>query len=278
MNDTFAPEDGVKAFFYTIITKTDIIKSVRKIDEEEVLMRSKALLITMLSLGLTCSAVSLTSYTNDAHAAVVDNVHETLHLTKKQQAKITKAFTKWVAERGQKSKFAVSNYYFDHGTNEDGKLWYAKTPDGDVLVRNVSEQDSSKDYRIKAIGGVVVYTAKNGTTGACNAIKQDTNNGATYSSSQVDTTKPIDKYLLADNGIIYKCKLSGDDIKPAGGFSIKGQTADATQWAISVDKDAQNEYRRLIHKYSDNTVKTTIDYNQNIKVGQDDYGITSEVQ
>ncbi len=83
MNDTFAPEDGVKAFFYTIITKTDIIKSVRKIDEEEVLM-------TMLSLGLTCSAVSLTSYTNDVHAAVVDNVHETLHLTKKQQAKITK--------------------------------------------------------------------------------------------------------------------------------------------------------------------------------------------
>lgn len=53
-------------------------------------MRSKALLITMLSLGLTCSAVSLTSYTNDAHAAVVDNVHETLHLTKSNKQKLRK--------------------------------------------------------------------------------------------------------------------------------------------------------------------------------------------
>lgn len=241
-------------------------------------MKSKALLVTMLSLGLTCSAVSLVSYTNDVHAAVVDNVHETLKLTKKQRQKINDAFLSWAAKRAQAGKFAVSNYYFDHGQDEDNNLWYVKTPDGNVLVKNASDKYHSKDYKIKAIGGLVFYTAKDGATGKCNAIRQDTDNGATYSANEIDKTKPIDKYLLADNGIIYKCKLSGDDIKPAGGFSIKGQKEDPTQWAISIDKEAQNEYRRLIHKYSDNTVKTTIDYNQNIKVGQDDYGITNEVQ
>lgn len=184
-------------------------------------MKSKALLVTMLSLGLTCSAVSLVSYTNDVHAAVVDNVHETLKLTKKQRQKINDAFLSWAAKRAQAGKFAVSNYYFDHSQDEDDNLWYAKTPDGDVLVKNASDKYHSKDYKIKAIGGLVFYTAKDGATGKCNNVQQDTDDGATYSANEIDKTKPIDKYLLADNGIIYKCKLSGMILNQQVVFQLK---------------------------------------------------------
>ena len=39
---------------------------------------------------------------------------------------------------------AISKYYFDHGPEDNGNLWYASTPDGDILVRNASDTYSFK--------------------------------------------------------------------------------------------------------------------------------------
>lgn len=113
------------------------------------------------------------------------------------------------SQRAAIGKMAVSSYYFDHGPASDGCLWYAQTPDGDVLVRNASDEYSSHNYKIRAIGGLVFYTDKNGNVGQCDDIAEETDDGANYSENEIDIEKPVDKYLLADNGIIYECKLDG---------------------------------------------------------------------
>ena len=49
-------------------------------------------------------------------------------------------------------------------------------------------------------------------------LKKDTDDGAEYSADQIDITKPVDKYLLANNGIVYECKLDGEAAEPDSGF------------------------------------------------------------
>ena len=217
--------------------------------------------VLSIILGLTSSFLL---YTSPVYAQDLHNPSETFSISKKVKHDINKDFYNWAAQRAKIGNMAVSHYYFDHGPDEDGKLWYAPTPDGDVLIRNASDEYNSKDYTLKKLGGVVFYTSENGTTGKCNDIAHDTDNGAIYSSDEVDASKPIDKYILANNGIIYECKLDGYSAEPDSGFYIKGDDNDSKSdsWIISKDKDAQNEYRQLIEKYTGNEVTTPIDYNK----------------
>lgn len=216
-----------------------------------------------------CSALTLgcaSMYKNTSFADTLTQTTQSMKLSKKENKEINNAFFKWTARRAQIGNMAVSKYYFDHGPEDDGQLWYAKTPDGNILIRNASNNYSSSDYKLKAIGGVVFYTAQNGTTGKCNAIAHDTNDGDNYSDDEVDTSKPIDKYLLSSNGIVYECKLDGDKAEPDSGFCIKGDSEndnEDNEWIISQDKDAQNEYRQLIKKYTNNNIEIPINYDVN---------------
>lgn len=234
-----------------------------------------AVLVPILSLSLISSAAVLDNDINNVHAAVIDNVHDILHITSQQRQQINDDFINWLAAHAD-NKFAVSGYYFDHARTDNHQVWYAPTIDGDILVKNATHQHVN--YKIKAIGGVVIYTAKDGTTGKCDDIAKDTANGKSYSSQQIDTSKPVDKYLLADNGIVYKCKLTGTTAAPDSGFAIKGHNNHhVAKWTILTDKNVQKEYRHLIKKDTGNDIKTTIDYDR-ITDGQPDYGVINEAQ
>ncbi len=225
------------------------------------------MLVTALTLSLTATTLEVVYHNQPVQAEVINNAQQTIHITKKQKDAINKDFLQWAAQRATLGKLAVSNYYFDHGPGTDGCLWYAKTPNGDILVRNASDEYSSKNYRIKAIGGVVFYTDANGNIGQCDDIAEETDDGLNYSDDEIDIDKPVDKYLLADNGIVYECKLDGATASPDSGFAIKGMNSDdAERWIISNDQNAQTEYRSLLNKYTGNTVDTPINYtNTNVQ-------------
>lgn len=202
------------------------------------------------------------------HAQDLNNTNDTFTIDKEAKSKINREFYNWAAQRAEVGNMAVSRYYFDHGADENGKLWYAPTPDGDVLIRNASNKYTSKDYNLKKLGGVVFYTPESGATGKCNDIAHDTDDGALYSSSEIDESKPVDKYILANNGIVYECKLDGNSANPDSEFYIKGDdnNSKSDSWIISKDQNAQNEYRQLIEKYTGNKVTTPIDYTENSSI------------
>lgn len=218
----------------------------------------KKLILTLIS----CSAALLVPLTTPVHAKNITTPSDTFSVNKKEKTEINNDFYNWADQRAKIGNMAISKYYFDHGSEDNGNLWYASTPDGDILIRNASDTYSSKSYNLRKIGGFVFYTAKDGTTGKCDNIRQDTDDGAKYSSDQIDCTKPVDKYLLANNGIVYECKLNGETAEPDSGFNIKGEdNINSDDWIVSQDKAAQDEYRQLITKYTGNNVTTTINYN-----------------
>lgn len=218
----------------------------------------KKLILTLIS----CSAALLASLATPVHAKNITTPSDTFSVNKKEKTEINNDFYNWADQRAKIGNMAINKYYFDHGSEDNGNLWYASTPDGDILIRNASDTYSSKSYNLRKIGGFVFYTAKDGTTGKCDNIRQDTDDGAKYSSDQIDCTKPVDKYLLANNGIVYECKLNGETAEPDSGFNIKGEdNINSDDWIVSQDKAAQDEYRQLITKYTGNNVTTTINYN-----------------
>lgn len=218
----------------------------------------KKLILTLIS----CSAALLVSLTTPVHAKHITTPSDTFSVNKKEKTEINNDFYNWADQRAKIGNMAINKYYFDHGSEDNGNLWYASTPDGDILIRNASDTYSSKSYNLRKIGGFVFYTAKDGTTGKCDNIKQYTDDGAKYSSDQIDCTKPVDKYLLANNGIVYECKLDGEKAEPDSGFNIKGEdNINSDDWIVSQDKAAQDEYRQLITKYTGSNVTTTINYN-----------------
>lgn len=121
-------------------------------------------------------------YITPIHAQDLNNTNDTFTVDKEAKSKINREFYNWAAQRAEVGNMAVSRYYFDHGADENEKLWYAPTPDGDVLIRNASNKYTSKDYNLKKLGGVVFYTPESGATGKCNDIAHDTDDGALYSS------------------------------------------------------------------------------------------------
>lgn len=218
----------------------------------------KKFLLTLISCSITLFAAVPIS----VHAKNINTPSDTFSINKKEKAEINNEFYNWADQRAKIGNMAISKYYFDHGPEDNGNLWYASTPDGDVLIANASNSYSSKNYNLKKIGGFVFYTAKDGNTGKCDNIKQDTNDGVQYSSNQIDCTKTVDKYLLANNSIVYECKLDGETATPDSGFNIKNvDNVDSSDWIISQDKAAQNEYRQLITKYTGNNISTAINYN-----------------
>lgn len=217
-----------------------------------------------------CSIALLSFAAFPVHAKDITSPSDTFSVSKKEKSEINNDFYNWADQRAKMGNMAISKYYFDHGPENNGNLWYASTPDGDILVRNASDTYSSKKYNLRKIGGFVFYTAKDGTTGKCDNIKKDTDDGAEYSSDQIDITKPVDKYLLANNGIVYECKLDGEAAEPDSGFKIKGEdNIGSDDWIVSQDKAAQDEYRQLITKYTGNNVSTAINYNNSATQSSD---------
>lgn len=146
---------------------------------------------------------------------------------------------------------AVSGWYFDHGAAGRGD-WYANTPDGQVQVQN-NGQPGKNAFPIRAIGGCVFYTSKDGGIG-----KQELAAGsfAENYSVKMDFTKPVSKYLLGDNGVVYELKSgNGEMLSTNTGFgeydddgSI-GEYTPGVSFQRSEDQAAQEKLQELIQRY-----------------------------
>lgn len=172
-------------------------------------------------------------------------------LSDAQKSQVNQAFLEWAGQRAVMGNMAVSDWYFDHGAAGHGD-WYADTPDGQVQVQDFGVPGKT-GFPIHAIGGCIFYTSKDGSVG-----KQDLYAGsfAANYSIKLDDSKPVSKYLLGDNGVVYELK-TGNGIAVSTNTGFGEYADDGTQgtyrpdqmFLISEDHAAQEKLQELIASY-----------------------------
>ncbi|MHC9532077.1 hypothetical protein ACVPPR_01275 [Dellaglioa sp. L3N] len=170
-------------------------------------------------------------------------------LNANDKSEISTDFLTWAGRQAIIGNMAVSEHYFSDGADDSGD-WYANTPDGKVQVQN-NDNPGANSFKIHAIGGVMFYTANDKTTGIDSSLDSDDD----YSLN-VNFDKPVSKYLLADNGVVYQLTTgSGTDVNPEDGFAeldTDGTDYDNgpdQDFFVSKDAAAQTELRTLIQTY-----------------------------
>lgn len=178
--------------------------------------------------------------------------------TEVEKRTISNEFLEWAGERATMGGMAVNGSYFTHGASGRGD-WYAMTTDGQNVL--VQQQDptirNGKDiYPIHSLGGVVFYTSKYGVTGLSDEINDQQNHPSTATgfSEVANPDKPIVKYLLADNGIVYEFQGTASF---TSGFYVTDDEGNFDYWPteqvpffVSEDTEAQEELQRILLKYN----------------------------
>jgi len=159
---------------------------------------------------------------------------------------INQQFLNWASERAKVGGMAVTSQFFDHGAAGTGD-WYAVTPDGLAMAQDLN--NPGNDYfPLHIVGGVTFYYSNAGILGATD--ERSKSSFAAGFGEVADTSKPIVKYILCDNGMIYELQSS-----PAlsAGFSeatdegtISRSQINEQAFFRSEDKDAIHEYQRII--------------------------------
>lgn len=176
--------------------------------------------------------------------------------TESEKQAISNEFLEWAGYRAALGGMATNGAYFNHGASGRGD-WYARTPDGLVLVQQ-QDPDSKRGYdyySIHAIGGVVFYTSKYGTTGKTEEVNDSSNNPSTAAgfNEVAELNQPIIKYLLGDNGVVYEFNGTGAF---SSGFYVTDNEGDFDYWPeeqvpffISNDQAAQAELQKILLQY-----------------------------
>lgn len=139
-------------------------------------------------------------------------------LSDSQKSEINHQMLDWADSRAQTAHLAVSDYYFNHGAAGRGD-WYAVTSDGRVQVQD-QDNPGRSGFKLHAIGGLVFYAAKDGTTGIDDSLMGSTAEGYT---TNMNFNKTVTKYLFLDNGSVYELKLgNGETVDPITGFGELG--------------------------------------------------------
>ena len=217
--------------------------------------RSVSLTSEVSSSPSSESTESQSSSTTEASSTVsttaTTNSSQKVQFTARQKGAINQAFLDWAGERAAIGNMAVSHWFFDHGAAGRGD-WYANTPDGQVQVQN-NGVPGEKAFPIHALGGCVFYTSKDGSIG-----KQELMAGsfAANYSVKMDYSKPVSKYLLGDNGVVYELKTgNGEPVSTNTGFGeyaddgSLGSYTPNRSFQISDDQAAQEKLRELIYSY-----------------------------
>lgn len=217
--------------------------------------RSVSLTSEVSSSHSSESTESQSSSTTDASSTVsttaTTDSSQKVQFTARQKGAINQAFLDWAGGRAAIGNMAVSHWFFDHGAAGRGD-WYANTPDGQVQVQN-NGVPGEKTFPIHALGGCVFYTSKDGSIG-----KQELMAGsfAANYSVKMDYSKPVSKYLLGDNGVVYELKTgNGEPVSTNTGFGeyaddgSLGSYTPNRSFQISEDQAAQEKLRELIYSY-----------------------------
>ena len=111
------------------------------------------------------------------------------------------------------------------------------------------DQKETNDFKIHCIGGVYFFTAMSGETGQVDFTDDNM-------SKVVDTIKPMDKYLLGDNGVVYEYKISSEEgasanvaLYPYNSSTSKADSTNLAKFIVSDDQDAQAKLKELIAEH-----------------------------
>lgn len=204
------------------------------------------------STSETNTATSQSSATTEESTSQPANVaSKGVLLNDAQRNQINLAFLNWASQRAAIGNMAVSEWFFDHGAAGRGD-WYANTPDGQVQVQNNNLPGKSA-FPIRGIGGCIFYTAKDGGIGRQELFADSF--AANY-SVKLDHTKPVSKYLLGDNGVVYELKTgNGMPVSTNTGFGeyaddgSQGSYTPDLNFQVSEDQAAQEKLKELIQSY-----------------------------
>lgn len=163
---------------------------------------------------------------------------------------IQQAFYKWAKTAAKERNQAVSDWYFAHGAAGFGD-WFANTTDGQMQMRT-GDRPGKAAFPLHCVAGVVFYTAQDGTIGA-----DDLQRGSFADNYKLnmDTSQPVSKYILGDNGVVYELKTgNGEEVTTATGFSQyddeeKHVLEEPPTFQVSQDEAAQKELQRIIRNY-----------------------------
>lgn len=204
----------------------------------------------------TVTSEATTQQTNENNQAAATEASKSVanrtYSYEEKQA-IENQFTQWAGKRAAIGGMALNNRYFDHGAGGIGD-WYAVTTSGEyILVQRESVPTSSDMYTTEALGGVVFYTSKFGTLGYSNEIEDSSNNPSTATgyTGVANLEKPITKYMLGSNGVVYEYQSSGSFSD--GFYEVDDQGRFNTGQAYfykSGDVAAQNELQRILANYN----------------------------
>ncbi|MGY3751135.1 hypothetical protein [Vagococcus acidifermentans] len=171
-----------------------------------------------------------------------------------EQAVMTEEFLNWASGRAEIGGMAVNSDYFGHGASGIGD-WYAPTADGPILVQqqHPDGRPGFDYYSIHALGGVIFYYSVYGTTGRTDEVNSQNGSLAEGFANVADNSKPIVKYMLCDNGVVYEMNSTGaysDGFQVAddeGNFSSGSNGGN--NFRVSEDNAAQQEWQRILSKY-----------------------------
>ncbi|PWF99651.1 hypothetical protein [Levilactobacillus bambusae] len=198
------------------------------------------------------SGTESTENGTDSTAAVNASSSPTtpVQLSEGQMTAVNNAFYSWAAGRAEVGNMAVTDWTFEHGAGGRGD-WYADTPDGKAIMQDEGHPGKTA-YPIQAIGGVTFFTAKDGSVG-----KQDMKDVSTTAgySTVAREDKPVTKYLLGNNGVVYELKGTPKTVGLTTGYGEAGD--DGTfgayepqkKFIVSQDTAAQTELNQLLDSY-----------------------------
>lgn len=190
----------------------------------------------------------------DSNSSVMSSTINGKNLSDSDKEAIDKAMVAWCKSQAHKGGMDVlGGTFFPHGSwsTEDTRV-VAKTPDGDVLLFDGSEDNhwQPKSGDINAIGGAMFYfpgTKSNGTPVGPNYISPDY-----YAKKGTQ----VDYYLWADNGKVYELKVNNNKQGVGSGdYNVDYKNMDVKrrepcpEYIVSEDKAAIAEYQRLLKQY-----------------------------
>ena len=204
----------------------------------------------MAVLLTVCMVLTACDSHGDKQTEASGTPHVEHHDKERQQLK--KDVLKWANKQGEQHKRAVTNRYFGSGEISTGD-WYALTADGQLQVSN-QNKPGPKAFKLHTLTGFVTYKSAHKQPGI-DSRAQNLSNVEGY-ANVADMSYPITKYLIADNGKVYKYQFQKqDDTRLSSGFAPKDHNDKDPNLSPNIQfKEVNNAtmkqlLKQLKHKY-----------------------------